>query len=454
VLPSIEDSFEFIDKTKLEESYSFDLPEYDSPDTLAAMSEDEQVLTPTSLSDDYCEDVFEQLAAQAGIADSKMSTSIPSYTSDAESFSGFESDRTDFLLSRESPTLRKSKKISRRTPSQKRRHFRQNARRQDKPSVARRLNFGSKPTKQPVRPKKRSANALSLENLRDLERPTRHRWDEDERELLCVLNRWYCAQDRASELLIFARIWNSITGLNVRSHVIRNQYDHLCLYGGEAYPEFGRVFATPFHDPNGRYADIRTLIKIEAETLGLSLQRRDMDKKNPSGKAKFARSPKTRSFYKALVRRATQEAKRGAPRIPVAFSTRSIATGAMAACPPLDDDWEIITNIEDSPTPRSNNGDRPALALQKPHLTFRVWDASSRTRYVDGDFVAQTFVDWPRPFPPPIPLDDPSHAGRIFTVLHLSKRGDTPVFISTASVSRAVMLSDVLLTLSRASYKR
>ncbi|KAJ4326366.1 hypothetical protein N0V94_000041 [Neodidymelliopsis sp. IMI 364377] len=443
VLPPIEDSFEFIDKTEIEESYSFGSFEYDLPGTLAAMSEDEQVLTPTSLRDEYNEDIFEQLVAQAGITDSKIdssrqSSSIPSYTSDADSASGFESDRTDFLLSRESPTLRKSKKVPRRTPSQKRRHFRQNAHRQDKPSVARRLDFGSRTTKRSTRTIKRTPNAQSLENLRNLERPTPHRWDEDERELLCVMNRWYCARDRATELLIFAKIWNAITGLDIRPHIIRNQYEnHLRLFGGEAYPELGRVFATPFHDPDGRYAEIRTLIESEAETLGLNLQRRGIDTTIPSGKAKFARSPRTRSIYKALVRKVSRGAKREAVGTSIsqdiATSTRSIVTAAIAVRPAFDDDWEIVTNVENSPAPRTNNVHSPIFVSQKPHLSFRVWDASSRTRYVDGNFVAQTFVDWPRPFPPPIALDDPSQAGTIFTVLHLSKRGDTPVFISTAS---------------------
>jgi hypothetical protein len=70
-----------------------------------------------------------------------------------------------------------------------------------------------------------------------------------------------------------------------------------------------------------------------------------------------------------------------------------------------------------------------------PNLSFWVWDALSRTRLISGSLVAQTFVDWPYPFPLPIALDDPSEAGKILAFLHLSKEGDMLVYISTTSVS-------------------
>ena len=65
----------------------------------------------------------------------------------------------------------------------------------------------------------------------------------------------------------------------------------------------------------------------------------------------------------------------------------------MAIQTPLQDDWEVITDVETSPVPAGTITTvlKPETAMT--NLSFRVWDASSRTRLVGGSFVAQTFVD-------------------------------------------------------------
>ena len=418
-----------------------------SPETLAADSDGELALTPistgtSSLTTHHEQDLFTQLLEQAKSADSNAChEAIMTQSSSAStSVSGYDSDRTDFLLTCDFPSLRKSKPALKRSTGAKNRHFKKKTQFESKLPPIRRLNFGSTLKKRHVKNTKKSANAQSLDNLRNIERSPSHRWDEDEREFLCVMNRWYCATDRATELTIFAEVFNSITGLALRPRIIRNQYEgHLRLYGGEAYREFGRVFLVPFDDPEGRYAEIRALIEAEAEALGLDLQKRQTDSKFPSGMAKFAKSSKTRTTYKSLVTRVSQEAEWDAARAAVpmdaSMTARSIATMSMAVKMPSEEEWEIVTDAEASPKPSAYNEEVPRSAFTKPHLTFRVWDEANRTKFIDGGFVAQTFLDWPRPLPAPIAPDDPSQAGRILMVLHLSKQGDTPVFISTASVS-------------------
>lgn len=448
-MPSVEDFFDARIKPEPTEP---NLSRFNSPDTLAGDTDDGSFFTAASVAlstpkSSPIRDIFSQLRDASGSTNTISDIASPFNSEKPSAFdedvdTGYSSDRTDFQEDSQSPCIRKAATSRLRNTGALSHHFRE-SRTLNSHDLVRRKLFSmdrNKNTKLPVTRVKKSANALSLENLRNLERAPSHQWDSDERELLCVLNRWYCAADRFTELSVFATIWNSITGLGLRSHVIRNQFEcHLRLYGGNAYPEYGRVFSTPFDDPQGRYTKIRALIEMKAKDLGLDLQRPVTDTKFVSGRAKFAKSPKTRSIYRSLVRRASQEAKRenaqASMQRDVSNTARSIMTTAMGIRPHINDDWEVITDIENSPKSNISSAKSATPTPTKPHLTFRVWDSSNRTKFIDGNFVAQTFVDWPRPFPPPIHLDDPSHAGRILTVLHLSKEGDTPVFISTASVS-------------------
>lgn len=356
----------------------------------------------------------------------------------------YDSDRTDYQEETPSPSLHNFDRRHTSASKKKSRHYQHKLKSDNNISAVRYLNFGGRVEKRSVKVKK-SINAMSLENLRDVEFAPSHIWNEDERELLCVLNRWYYVTDRAVELTVFADVFNSIIASDIKPIRVRNQFEsYLRLHGGNAFPEFGRVFSVPFDDPEGRYAEIRALIGSEAEALGHDLQHRQIDTDVPSGKAKFAKSPTTRRAYKSLVRRALQKAKESTS-FSVAESarviTRSIATTSTAVNMPIEDDWETLTDAEVSPRPSTPN---KISVSTKPRLTFRVWDAENRTQFVDSSFVAQAFVDWPRPFPAPVAIDDPSEAGKILTVLHLSKHGDTPVYISTASVSYSRGLLDGL----------
>ncbi|KAF3004210.1 hypothetical protein E8E13_006886 [Curvularia kusanoi] len=230
----------------------------------------------------------------------------------------------------------------------------------------RRLDLGKGNKKS--RTKGESFGKMSLDNLRDIERSPSHRWDQDERELLCIINRWYHVKHRPTELVTYAKIFNSITGLNIKPLRVRAQFEtHITLYGGEAYPEYSRVFATPFEDPHGRYTEIRSLIEDEAKTLGLGLEKRQHEYVRPSGRAKFAKSPETRKIFRSLVRRAAHNKQAETGQV---YSTEGY------------DDWEIITDAETSPVPANIAAPIPGFTTEKPHLTFRVWDIANRTKFV------------------------------------------------------------------------
>lgn len=457
IIPSCEDETEVQIKHEPSEQSAVDLSKEDSSDTLAGDNDDELLfdispvarLTPESTVS--C-DLLSQLMTAAEDGSFGANTTSAAISADynaalaTENFleTCYDSDRTDFRES-PSPSVRKSKKTTKRTTGAVSQHFKKKPQSYQRQSLVRRLSFGNRLKKQAAEKIKRSANAISLENLRSIEQAPSHNWDDDERELLCVMNRWYSGRDRTAELEVFAKLFNSITRLSIPPKRVRIQFEnHLRLYGGEAYPVFARVFSVPFDDPEGRYAKIRALIEAQAVTLGLDLQQRQRDSTVRAGTAKFAKSPKTRKFYKSLVRRASQEAEWHANQVAgtenIVGSSHSMATISKAVCIPDQEDWEIVTDVEQSPAPVVDSGEVPKPASARPHLTFRVWDATNRTKFVYGSFVAQTFVDWPRPFPAPIALDDPSEAGKILTVLHLSKQGDTPVYISTASVSNSKLV--------------
>jgi hypothetical protein len=83
-----------------------------------------------------------------------------------------------------------------------------------------------------ISPHKKSENLLSLENLRSIERPSRHEWTGEQRRLLCALYRWY---DATGDKI--TKIFNSIAGVNLRKTAIQAQIGELRFYGGLAYLE-------------------------------------------------------------------------------------------------------------------------------------------------------------------------------------------------------------------------
>ena len=392
-------------------------------------------------------DLYSQLIAAASSespllnlrkSESPQRSSISNLTEDFV-LVDYDSENTDFREESTSPSIVRDNARDKRTRDKRKsalgktsNHFRR------KTQPVRRLKFALEIQKQVAKSKTatKSQNAQALDLLRSVERTPRRMWDEDERELLCVINRWYCAAAHATELTLFTKVFNAVTGLDLDSRKIGAQFTHIRYYGGDAYYSFRRVFAVPFNDPMGQYAAIRALIESTADTHGLDLQRRQSELDIRSGMARYAEPSKTQNTYLNLVQKASQDDDRAQDSHQIPAKPRSIMGMAMVVQLSENDNHEIITDAETSPESRNPaHVYNPRLAKVKPHLTFRVWDAASRTRFIDGGFVAHAFLDWPLPLPSPIALDDPTQAGKILASLHLSTQGGTPVFISTASVS-------------------
>lgn len=248
------------------------------------------------------------------------------------------------------------------------------------------------------------SNLESLENLRNLERPQFHLWDEDERALLTILYRWYDSTD----IWIIPQVFNTITGLKLQLRSIRSQFtSHILLYGGLAYPEFARVMAVPFYDSEGTYNDIHQIIEEAAAELGLVLPRREIEETFVSGMARYAKSPKTRRTYKSLVRRATEREREKArlarmnqcvqltsPQPPLTIPKVLLGHTALVLRTEYETE-EFWIDAEDPSTPTS-----PEL-IQRT-IAFRVWDSESRTDFSeDTGFTSQAFTIWRGEYPPP-----------------------------------------------------
>jgi hypothetical protein len=303
----------------------------------------------------------------------------------------------------------------------------------------------SKKRRSPIRLPRRSPEITTLKALRDLERAPPHQWDEDERELLTVIYRWYTAVDPK----IIPKIFNGVTGLDLRHSIVRSQFDsHLKLYGGRAYPEYGRAIATPFKDPYGVYTGIRNIIEQTASDLGLELLRRKTEVKIISGQAQYAKSPKTRRYWKSLVRRAAQHEKQKARQVLSSSASASSVQvpssgGRVLVTTANSDDQEFLTDVEDFSAPVvSSTEPRSSLPLTAPRLGFRVWDANSRTKFSeDSGFVSEAFSIWRNEYPPPFSPDGQGRqALMVLTNLHLSMRGGASTFVSVGTSLLQVMV--------------
>jgi hypothetical protein len=303
----------------------------------------------------------------------------------------------------------------------------------------------SKKRRSPARSSSQIPVALSQKEFRDIEYPPRHPWDPEERELLTVLNRFYEAADPTG----IPRVFNGITGLNLRFSVVQMQFErHLKLYGGRAFPEFARAMAIPFRDPDGRYDDIRTIIDTTAAELGVELLRRKVERKFTSGSARYAKSPKTRRYWESLVRRAAQHEKQKARQVPSSSASASPVQvpsfgGRVLVTSSTLEDQEYFTDVEDFTglIPTSTEP-RPSLSLTAPRLGFRVWDANSRTKFSeDAGFVSEAFSIWRNEYPPPFSPDGQGRQALIvLTNLHLSMRGGASTFVSVGTSLLQVMV--------------
>ena len=226
--------------------------------------------------------------------------------------------------------------------------------------VNRRLEFGA--------PK--NANESSPKSPHSSEKAPRHIWSESERELLCVLNRYYEPENADTIPILF----NYITGLNLRHHIFRGQFDHVKRYGPRAFISYRRVFSAPFNK-RGHYQEMRKMIETEAASLGIHLPRRTVESRPESkaGKAAFSKSPRIKNRWKDTVWTTPQTEREAAV----------VGNTTKAPSEPVLDQGEVFTDAEDVPVVAVENVDpvrrvNREVARSGHHLAFRTWCDDTR----------------------------------------------------------------------------
>ncbi|RMZ72099.1 hypothetical protein GMOD_00007093 [Pyrenophora seminiperda CCB06] len=290
-----------------------------------------------------------------------------------------------------------------------------------------------------------STGIPSLVALRNLEGGPSHQWDEDERALLSILNRWYDDADPTA----ISKVFNEVTGLNLRHRVIRNQFrNHIVLYGGRAFPEFQHIISIPFDDPGGVYHEIRTIIEETAVQFGISLARRTEEVVFNTGQARIAKSAKTRKYHKSLVRRAAEKERErllrpqlGEPEPEPEPESEQAPEPELEPGPRIKDCVLGYTTLAVSPEWDFKEAwfdvDEPPPFKPLPRkIGFRVWDDKSRTTFSEtSGFVSEAFARfWTGDHPPPFsPRGQGLQALKIFSNLHLSLSGGASTFVSVST---------------------
>jgi len=309
------------------------------------------------------------------------------------------------------------------------------------PSVRRTLDFGMV-TQRSRLPSSSELMEFTNEELRQCERRPNHSWDENEHTLLAILYRWYDDTDRS----IIPRVFNAITDQDLDNNKLRNRYyTYIILFGREALPEFDEVLKVPFSDPDNWFREIHEGIRDTAAEIGVEMARREFEENHELGRARFAKSPKIRRYYKHLVRSARkrkEERSRAAQAPPVEdLPFRSLRLGGTQLIEQdVEESWSDIDDdghaTPVTPTPRS-----PRAPPGTQHIGFRVWDANSRTKFdvengfVSEKFASETFSSWPEELLAPFSPDDEQGLRKTLLLAHshLSLRGGASCYVSVST---------------------
>jgi hypothetical protein len=217
-----------------------------------------------------------------------------------------------------------------------------------------------------------------------------------------VLNRWYSRAPAD-----FARIYNRAMLQDLSVSKVRNQYEHhVRLHGPDAFSVYKAVISVPFDDPQNVYGPIRNMIEATALKLGIKLYRLGEELTSPSGKARRAKSAKTRKLYKSLVRRTSQEEQANAIRTRMMEALLVLAPPLGSVALKVNGDFEaseyLVDTEDDFNLAVQRTMPTSPIADTEPKLGFRVWSPkTSRTKLTDDGFISEAFLIWRGPFPKP-----------------------------------------------------
>jgi hypothetical protein len=203
---------------------------------------------------------------------------------------------------------------------------------------------------------------------------------------------------------------------------------------------YKHVYSVPFDDPEGKYEALRSITETTAASLGIELCRLAEEVKSPSGKARTAKSPKTRRLYRSLVRRAFEEERFAAAQVfPVPAQkqplvSRSILGGVTLSTDEEFEASEILVETAENPSPCSPLSERLYCdRTGRQNLAFRVWDADkchwTAFDECDGFVSGKMTLHQARPFPEPFCRSNLEE----LAISHLSKTGGECYFRFTFS---------------------
>ncbi|KAF1958675.1 hypothetical protein CC80DRAFT_502613 [Byssothecium circinans] len=321
--------------------------------------------------------------------------------------SSYESDSTDFLFQ---PSATPCPDMESKGISKKKR------------PVNRRLFYGCSTTKRQSLNGQKSENIQALENLKYVEHSPRHQYTEEERELICVLFRFYISND-------FTPIFNGITGLNLPKGRVTIQFQsHLRYHGARAFPHsFGRVFNCALNDPNNNFAAARGLTEKTAKLLQIQLKRRESNDEAlaASGQAAKSKSKRVRKAHQALIRQASSA------KAPLHNNNPYIQPKEIATAAPKQ--TELYVDVNTQP--------KGQCTTAHAALAYRVFSNQSYTMYdPEIGFYTRGYANWHGQFLPPLSPDKDQVALLFLGHRHLSKTGgDASAYISvTTSLLQAM----------------
>ncbi|KAH7078851.1 hypothetical protein BKA63DRAFT_601110 [Paraphoma chrysanthemicola] len=386
-----------------------------------------------------------ELSTRAANRSSTLDTqqlSDPTPTPDTE-----YSEAIDFVETEPTPCPQRKRGRPRKQTGVTSHYFRNTGNLKVQRSVRRILDFGEIPAIKSNRSSRTSKTMAILP-----EYSPSHRWTSEEREFLCVINRWFLRFPVA-----FAQIYNARFGQDLKVAKVRDQFEnYMRLHGENAFPVYKAVFSVPFDDPDNVYHETRRNIEIIAKHLDIDLQLLEKEAASPSGQARRAKSASTRRLYRQLVHKASRERNTLAVQSPRVDAVRSPlpTTGGMTIGT-SDETAELLCDVDDlsAVAVRPSKDLEPiatasSLEYSEPTLGFRVWsNTSSRTKFTEQDgFVSEAFASvWKGELPPPFSLEGQgAQAIKLLTNWHLS--------MSAGGVSAWVSVSVSLLqALSKAS---
>ncbi|KAL1612073.1 hypothetical protein SLS60_000296 [Paraconiothyrium brasiliense] len=315
--------------------------------------------TPTSSAPESHEDLFTQLLHASG-SKGDQAPNTPDSPASSSTTSGYASDRTDFIFDEPNtpcPTRNFPASHQRGITSSMIESYRQNPMRQP--------DFGRTTFKQPPRQSQRAP-----------EYTVRHQWTNKQRYDLAVLYKFFKADAE-----ILSKVFNHMHNLNLDARKQVKPQEKFLRDNVDAFTFCLKISNCPISDPNDDFSSDRAAVEEAARSIGIELERREVESNQSSGSARSARSKYTRRRFKELLRRSRfkDNSSPGNERRPHVY-TDEIRFGGFAISPNNSEEMEVVVNDKGASLTTKKLKTSPSQCSPQSRLhqvellAFRVWD--------------------------------------------------------------------------------